>query len=90
MNLAKELHVCDLFPRSLDSPSNSLEVVGSNNRGSCENTPSVPFNFCSNVNNVANKSSTWDSESETEPDPPELFKNLSQTEKKRQEVINGM
>lgn len=90
MNLAKELYVCDLFPRSLDSPCNSLEVVGSNNRGSCENTPSVPFNFNSNANTAANKSSTWDSESDTEPDPPELFKNLSQTEKKRQEVINGM
>lgn len=82
----------------MDSPSNSLEVVSSNNKGSCENTtPSVPSSYCFNPNNVTNKTSAWDSDSDTELDPsdgstsvpPDVLKNLSEIEKKRQEVING-
>lgn len=92
------------FGRSLDSPSNSLEVVGSSNKGSCENTNvTVPNAYCSSSSNSnsipcsVSRISAWDSDTEAEPDPPDwtkfvppdVLKSLSASEKKRQEIING-
>lgn len=67
-----------LSTRSLDSPSTSLEQVHPANAG-------------------ANTSTSWDSDVDVEADPPEwsqgvseeVLARLSNSEKKRQEVING-
>lgn len=67
-----------LSTRSLDSPSTSLEQVH----------PTV----------LTTSTSSWDSDVDVEPDPPdwsqgvseEVLARLGNTEKKRQEVINGI
>lgn len=67
-----------LSTRSLDSPSTSLEQVH----------PS---------SSVANASTSWDSDVDVEADPPDwsqavpedVLTQLSNSEKKRQDVING-
>ena len=81
----------------MDSPSNSLEAVGSSNKGSCENTAIFTdlFNQSGNLSRSVNQ--TWESDLETETDPsdaiesvpPDVLNNLSPSERKRQEVING-
>ncbi|XP_057324420.1 rho guanine nucleotide exchange factor 12 isoform X3 [Microplitis mediator] len=68
-----------LSTRSLDSPSTSLEQVHPANAGH-------------------HTSNSWDSDVDVEPDPPdwnhgvaeEVLSNLSNSEKKRQEVINEL
>uniref|UniRef100_A0A0C9S1B8 ARHGEF12_2 protein n=1 Tax=Fopius arisanus TaxID=64838 RepID=A0A0C9S1B8_9HYME len=68
-----------LSTRSLDSPSTSLEQVHSTPAGN-------------------NNTSSWDSDVDVEPDPPdwsqgvseEVLARLSNSEKKRQEVINEL
>lgn len=67
-----------LSTRSLDSPSTSLEQVHP-------------------TTSVANTSTSWDSDVDVEADPPDwsqavaedVLVHLSNSEKKRQEVING-
>lgn len=95
--------MCGNFRRSLDSPSNSLEVVGSSNKGSCENSSVtvVPNTFSSSSTSSltcpVSRITAWDSDTEAEPDPPDwtkavppdVLRNLPPSEKKRQEVING-
>ena len=80
------------FPRSLDSPSNSLEAVsGVKNSGSSLGDSSSFASFPSA------RSALQDSDLEAEPDPPDWTRNvdpaviasLSDIEKKRQEVLNG-
>lgn len=69
--------------RSLDSPSNSLEMV----TGVASRVPEP----------VGGLEGAWDSDMEAEPDPPDWtravsdteLKQLTSREKKRQEVING-
>ena len=82
--------------RSLDSPSNSLEAVGSSNKGSCENTAIITDVFNqSNLSRSINQ--TWESDLEAETDPsdaiesvpPDVLNSLTPSERKRQDVING-
>ncbi|XP_065207030.1 rho guanine nucleotide exchange factor 12 isoform X3 [Planococcus citri] len=93
----------NLSSRSLDSPSNSLEVVGSSNKGSCENTSVTVPNTCSSstgslISCPVSRITAWDSDTEAEPDPPDwtkcvppdVLRNLTSSEKKRQEVINEL
>jgi len=68
-----------LSTRSLDSPSTSLEQVHP-------------------TTSATNTSTSWDSDVDVEADPPDwsqsvaedILAQLSNSEKKRQEVINGM
>lgn len=68
-----------LSTRSLDSPSTSLEQVHP-------------------ATSATNTSTSWDSDVDVEPDPPDwsqgvaedVLARLSNAEKKRQEVINGL
>ena len=75
------------YCRSLDSPSNSLEMVTAARTHEAVTVTLTP-----------NHSTTeWDSDLDAEPDPvdwsrgvdEEVLRQLSPREKKRQEVING-
>lgn len=78
-----------LSTRSLDSPSTSLEQV---HPGS-----SATATAAAAAASALNASPAWDSDVDVEPDPPDwsqgvpeqVLAQLSNSEKKRQEVING-
>lgn len=75
-----------LSTRSLDSPSTSLEQVHPNNAAAAAH----------HASSVA-ASASWDSDVDVEPDTPDwsqgvpedVLASLTNSEKKRQEVING-